>query len=162
MEAANKLPAPLCARISKWQFKLSYAEDRGEFSPQGHNTVLIYVDDQPDTMLHELVHAIQLAISALNYYFLCHHLGLGELLTELLGPPYKANEYTQCRRVDGSKVYVRPYFGKVYGANNEPLEVMAMAFQALLGSDDDLFFDFINKDRELACLTLGLLLMFRP
>ena len=41
-------------------------------------------------------------------------------------------------------------------------EAMTMSFQALLGSEDELFFDFINEDRELASLTLGLLLKFRP
>ena len=115
-----------------------------------------------DTMLHEYIHFLQHIMSWLDEYFQNYHRSLDLLPAIQLPPPYKIGELAECLLADGSLAYVRPYFGKVYPPNNEPLEVMTMSFQALLGSNDRLFFKFIREDEELASLTLGLLLSFRP
>lgn len=110
--------------------------------------------------VHEFAHRIQAALPQLDNFFQDMHKRrtAGDTLrslARLTGHGYGANELT---REDN---YVDPYWGKEYPARGA-LEVMAMAFQSLLGGDWNMLKMVYTHDKEVVDLALGLLHHWKP
>ncbi len=116
------------------------------------------------TAIHELGHRLQSAMPDLDRRFVVLHRErtAGDQLESLqdLQPnlPYEAHEVTRKDK------YTDPYFGRTYEPD-DPLEVLAMAFQSTLrdvGGDRRWVNKLRNDDPEMLDLTIGLLMRFEP
>lgn len=109
--------------------------------------------------VHEFAHRLQAALPALDNIFVDLHRRRTagdplERLRDITGHPYAADEV--CRK----DKYVKPYQGKEY--DGQPMEVMTMAFESLLGDRIDDFRSLYTFDREMFELLVGLLFHWRP
>lgn len=128
----------------------------------GGGKLLMSARAADDVYLHELVHRIQHALPGLDQLFIDLHRSrtAGDALRRLrdLQPWYGANEVT---REDG---YFNPYQGKEYRVGTDgkgwPAEVLTMSMQALLGGNREMLAALLDKDAEMAHLTLAALWYF--
>lgn len=128
-----------------------------------------------DVVLHEFLHLVQVAVPEVETLAREMHLKRTagsrlRSLAELTQIPYDAQELT---REDS---YFDPYVGKEYNTrlngqtyNNEPLEILTMTIQALIGSvggpagkagANASRNALLSRDRESAAFALGLLLHY--
>lgn len=135
--------------------------------------------DRGDVMLHEFMHLVQIAVPEIETLAREMH------RARTLGAPRKKlkdltgnSGYADYEETREDK-YFNPYMGKEYETNitgpsgyyekQEPLEILTMVFQALLGDLADprnkrganaLRNSLLSKDRESAAFGLGLLLRY--
>lgn len=161
--AADNFPAPWNERLRQYTVCIDNNPYRRPFLDIVDGAHIIKDNRSVnDAMLHEVAHLMQYAMPELDVYFQQYHRALGELRTEPLVQGSRGESTQWRRRVNGEPVYTYNYFGKVYGAAQKPLEVMPMSMQTLLGTDDGMFSKFIQRNEDLASLTLGLLLKYKP
>ncbi|MBF0423986.1 MAG: hypothetical protein HQL73_13455, partial [Magnetococcales bacterium] len=117
------------------------------------------------TAEHEFTHRLQAVMPELDAFFqqVHHQRTRGEPL-ERLKDLYTRSNYKR-GEVTRKDKYVDFYQGREY--NGQALEVMTMAFQALLGSLDSKreimnLLDTLNKDSAMAHLAIGLLFHWSP
>jgi SPP1 gp7 family putative phage head morphogenesis protein len=111
-----------------------------------------------ENAVHEYGHRLQAALPELNAFFTDLHRRrtAGDPLKPLRNwsPGYRANEMTR------EDKYVSPYQGKEY--DGEPLEMLTMAFEWVLGPRLAAFEEFRAKDPEMFNLVIGLLFEYTP
>ena len=157
--ASDNFSLPLSARAS--QGRAFYHPIRGVIESSPYRV---------GTLVHEFAHRLQQAMPELDDIFQALHRKRtkGEALTELSkyfpGCGYGRDEVV---RRDN---YVHPYQGKEYAwsTGREALEVMSMAFEAVLGYSKNDFYaaqklrEMHAKDREMVELVVGLLFGWKP
>lgn len=119
--------------------------------------------DTGSTAEHEFIHHLQYAMPRLDALFQEEHRRrTSSEPLEWLGGNYAKSEKG---RKDG---YVEMYQGKEYeptATHGPALEVITMAYQALLGEDGQASLwlrDMLRKDRDMVSLAVGALFHFRP
>ena len=121
------------------------------------------------TSVHEFAHRLQHVMPELQAKFaeLHRRRTAGEELLSLR--KLTGNNFFDSDEFTRKDKYVSPYYGKEY--KGEPLEVMTMAFEAVLGGRELNFegkplanslHNLYNKDREMLNLVVGLLFGWRP
>lgn len=109
------------------------------------------------TAEHEFMHHIQFADKNLDRLFVDEH--RQRTYKDALEVLY-SHTPNETGKPDG---YVERYQGREYGA--KPLEVITMAFQAVIGEDydaNDYLARTLQKDKEMLYLTLGTLFHYKP
>lgn len=113
------------------------------------------------THVHEFGHRLQAVMPELDalfarYWELRTKGGQVEKLTELLPGRFRPDELTK------KDAFPHPYWGKIYGSEEEPqpLEMLTMSFQALLGGEQELF-DLLHDDEALFRFALAVLTRWR-
>ena len=108
--------------------------------------------------VHEYGHRLQAAMPELDAIFADLHRKRtgGDPLRRLKEwySGYRPNEVTR------EDKYFNPYQGKEY--DGQPLEILTMAFEWVLGSDPATFEDFRRTDPEMLNLEIGLLFHYKP
>lgn len=119
--------------------------------------------------VHEYTHRLQQAIPALDDFFQELHLRrtkgdpIKPLRRLIPGSGYSAHEVVQ------EDKYVHPYQGRIYNnprmvylGKQGALEVMTMAFEAVLGDYPVKLKEMVQRDPEMVKLTIGLLYRYAP
>jgi hypothetical protein len=152
------------ASDSLGELRANYTQGRGFYRPHISGSGLLSVSDYR-VAVHELTHRMQHAMPELDDYFqeLHERRTKGDrqqhLQALLPGHGYGHNEVT---REDN---YIHPYQGKEYrggGGRHGALEVMTMAYQWVLGPETATREHFVEQDRELFDLAIGLLFNYAP
>jgi len=143
--------------------KVVESNKRGFYRPAGlgqNQPPEIFTDDS-STAVHEYAHHLQNAMKELDKIFQDEHRArtLGEKLMHIPGDVPSA-----MAKKDG---YYDIYQGREYSfhPNNPALEVLTMAIQPVLGSDQkstDFFISMFSNDLDMLRLTIGVLFHFKP
>lgn len=158
-------PAWRKALNSYWNVKQDYAlkltpvTDRAHFSSQAHE--IVNREGDPDTMLHELTHAVQHAAPQVDTYFQQYWVERtkGEELVPLKSV-YPTANYRTDERTKKDK-WFHAYVGKFYpGYKNDlgAMEVMTMAMEYGMGGSTIKWAQLLDNDRDLFHLLVGVLL----
>ncbi len=153
---------------------LQHAKDRA-YADQENGLLNINID-KTDVVLHEFLHLVQVAFPEVQTMVRELHLkrtagsNLNRMRDLTGNPGYDVTELTR------EDKYFNPYMGKEYNTNlngrpapNEPLEVLTMTLQALIGSvgglpgkvgANSMRNALLSKDKESAAFALGLLLRY--
>ena len=113
------------------------------------------------THVHEFGHRLQAVMPELDalfarYWELRTKGDSVEELARLLPGRYRPDELTK------KDAFPHPYWGKIYGSKEEPqpLEMLTMSFQSLLGGEQELF-DLLHDDEALFRFALAVLTRWR-
>jgi hypothetical protein len=160
---AGKLPDEWVAKgNAAGTLDVSVSTKRGFFSERhwnmkaGRLSRFIRTDDS-STVEHEFMHHIQHADANLDWLFEQEH--KRRTANDALEVIY-SHLPDETGKPDG---YVSRYQGREYGG--KPLEVITMAFQAVIGNDayaNQLFADMLQTDKDMLHLALGTLFHYKP
>lgn len=132
--------------------------ERGEYRPKSSDTSAKIFTSVGSTAVHEYLHHLQFTLPSLDRLF--RDLHLRRTANEALTRIYPDNP-DELARKDG---YYNAYQGKEYPYYG-PMEVLTMALQPLLGTDDKsmiMLKSMLEKDPEMLEFALGMLLYWRP
>lgn len=160
---AAKLPDEWVTRGNQsGPLEISVSKRRGFFSERHWNRKAMelrrYIrTDESSTAEHEFMHHIQFADKRMNQLFVDEH--ARRTSSDRLETLY-AHLPNEKGKPDG---YVSRYQGREY--NGQPLEVITMSFQALIGEDayaDSLLAKMLTMDQDMLSLTLGTIFHYKP
>jgi hypothetical protein len=161
--AASKLPGEWVDKgNSAGTLDVSVSTKRGFFSEKhwnmrsGRLSRFIRTDDS-STVEHEFMHHIQHADPNLDALFAQEH--RRRTANDALEVIYK-HLPDETGKPDG---YVSRYQGREY--SGKPLEVITMAFQAVIGEDwqaNNLFVEMLQNDKDMLHLVLGAIFHYKP